>query len=995
MVKADVRRDYYADLGLAPSAESEDIKKQFRKLALKFHPDRNPGREQEFIAKFQAIQAAHEILSDPQQRLKYDTDRLRAGYGKVYGPSKTSNQRRSQTTQAPTAAAPQPRPQRTPTSRPSAYNNGWGTPGTAPNETSAGAQRYSAHARADPQPWGRGQADTQTRADAYKGFSGMRGSTAGASWRGFDPQTGRTAAGSTAGGVPRPQNMPFGSGNGTQRSKSAYEYFKDNAKSQNNTPSPNSSRKKQGFAPGTTSGGDEPPARNTSAYTHHRSERPSSMYFDSVPAPTAKKQPPPAPEPPKFAEDFERNRRGYASTGGEKTFFSSTPLGRPASAQQSSGSSRNPYSRASSGYPKSEEIHDSASPKARRRENYSPSPSTSSSGESHESEGEWHEVPHRRNGKPKAVPKSRLRPNQKFSDFHRQVDSDNGSGEDPLTRPGVNHREEAPRRPIKNTRKPRRVPGFGDLTADSEDTKGHNSDSAAFTQGSTRPQQNSGSPDLNNRYVALWYLFISTQGDSDSYKDRTTDSSKDTPRFKYEVFGHRSTSDVNNLHKKFSAEDWRDHMEGFDFLGASASKLNGARSSPNSRPRSRANPQEDSAESVHATRAAESNGFTSGSQEELQQTPTPFARAKFSADQWSEQLRDLSWNIPDGEKQRAAAHTPPRSPRKQSKAGTKLRSTPKGATVSSEAEEATETVNGNFAPGESVPNVGEFGEEAWAGPDIEAMDIDMESPHVPKKTSIGATQSSGYPDLSHVAQEVPAASTKPQPPKAAAGKSNAEARIPLFDLENLRNIAPFTSTNNGGIENLDDVHATLPFESRAKEQTTTKRDILPRELKLPNPPKRPSVPQIVMFAPGTQVLSIDKWKHYVSAMGTYMHDWNVFNSRILLYFRARQEAVETGLSSNWISAVGDSARLKINDDDDADDNNKSHSHDSFEDFEETLVAGSGKGGFNAYLRGIQEDIQVRKHWEVACELHRECILDLGRLREWIHNGGRLVSFSTI
>jgi curved DNA-binding protein CbpA len=64
--------------------------------ALKYHPDRNPGREAEFNAKFQAIQAANEILSDPQQRLKYDTDRLRAGYGKVYGPPKANTQRKSQ-----------------------------------------------------------------------------------------------------------------------------------------------------------------------------------------------------------------------------------------------------------------------------------------------------------------------------------------------------------------------------------------------------------------------------------------------------------------------------------------------------------------------------------------------------------------------------------------------------------------------------------------------------------------------------------------------------------------------------------------------------------------------------------------------------------------------------------------------------------------------------------------------------------------------------------
>ena len=46
-----------------------------------YHPDRNPGKEVEYVPKFQAIQAAHEILSDPEQRAKYDADRRRAGYG--------------------------------------------------------------------------------------------------------------------------------------------------------------------------------------------------------------------------------------------------------------------------------------------------------------------------------------------------------------------------------------------------------------------------------------------------------------------------------------------------------------------------------------------------------------------------------------------------------------------------------------------------------------------------------------------------------------------------------------------------------------------------------------------------------------------------------------------------------------------------------------------------------------------------------------------------
>jgi hypothetical protein len=115
-----------------------------------------------------------------------------------------------------------------------------------------------------------------------------------------------------------------------------------------------------------------------------------------------------------------------------------------------------------------------------------------------------------------------------------------------------------------------------------------------------------------------------------------------------------------------------------------------------------------------------------------------------------------------------------------------------------------------------------------------------------------------------------------------------------------------------------------------------------------------------------------------------MHDWNTFNRRMLLHFNTRQEAIETGLSPHWISAVGDTAKLKING---ADDDEKSDTHQPDEG--DDLVPG-GKGGFSAYLRGIEEDTQVRKHWDVACELHRECILDLGRLREWIRNGGKVV-----
>jgi curved DNA-binding protein len=63
--------DYYKTLGIAKNASAEDIKKAYRKLARKFHPDVNPN-DKEAHKKFQQINEANEVLSDPEKRKKYD-----------------------------------------------------------------------------------------------------------------------------------------------------------------------------------------------------------------------------------------------------------------------------------------------------------------------------------------------------------------------------------------------------------------------------------------------------------------------------------------------------------------------------------------------------------------------------------------------------------------------------------------------------------------------------------------------------------------------------------------------------------------------------------------------------------------------------------------------------------------------------------------------------------------------------------------------------------
>lgn len=64
-------KDYYKTLGVDRKSSQEDIKKAFRKLALKYHPDRNPDNKQA-EEKFKEVNEANQVLSDPENRRRYD-----------------------------------------------------------------------------------------------------------------------------------------------------------------------------------------------------------------------------------------------------------------------------------------------------------------------------------------------------------------------------------------------------------------------------------------------------------------------------------------------------------------------------------------------------------------------------------------------------------------------------------------------------------------------------------------------------------------------------------------------------------------------------------------------------------------------------------------------------------------------------------------------------------------------------------------------------------
>ncbi|KAF4513478.1 hypothetical protein G6O67_000745 [Ophiocordyceps sinensis] len=274
-------RDYYADLELPVTADVQEIKRQFRKLALKYHPDRNPGREVEVNSQFQIIQSAHEVLTDPQQKAKYDatlgrSSRFPAASGVKGNPWQNVGQQF------------QPPPRRN----------------TAARNATSGAQRWQSRFSNGVPPTAKQQApsDAEAKKNAARAFENMRKSQAQAS----DKNTQQQARPS------QPPPPPPRTESARQRAQAAFGF------------------RKAGFHPHSSMPGDEPPVTGQNYYPQRTgAEQPRA------PSPPPRKPRPTAmPDPlnqfksrASFADS--RQRSPYSSHGGEKTDpFDGIPSGR-------------------------------------------------------------------------------------------------------------------------------------------------------------------------------------------------------------------------------------------------------------------------------------------------------------------------------------------------------------------------------------------------------------------------------------------------------------------------------------------------------------------------------------------------------------------------------------------------------------------------------------------------------------------------------------------
>ena len=78
-------KDYYHILGVPQNASDEQIKKAYRKLAMQYHPDRNPDKEKWANEKFKEINEAYAVLGDPQKRKQYDQFGTVGEIGDIFG----------------------------------------------------------------------------------------------------------------------------------------------------------------------------------------------------------------------------------------------------------------------------------------------------------------------------------------------------------------------------------------------------------------------------------------------------------------------------------------------------------------------------------------------------------------------------------------------------------------------------------------------------------------------------------------------------------------------------------------------------------------------------------------------------------------------------------------------------------------------------------------------------------------------------------------------
>ena len=418
-------------------------------------------------------------------------------------------------------------------------------------------------------------------------------------------------------------------------------------------------------------------------------------------------------------------------------------------------------------------------------------------------------------------------------------------------------------------------------------------------------------------------------------------SSYDTDTTKPRAQPTLHSASQEDVSKTFSTSEWENKFTSAeDIFRPSLSETNPKRSP--------VRPQRSRAKSHSKTRASptreSSNDLSSGMNGvtgEGSAASEAFVPGRFSAESWAEKLKFQAT---------ASAHEDDRT--KTAKYEFKVPA-PKHQPPS---PKSGSPVVENGVSDTSANDTGGVGMKV--NDDIDLMDLDDSFPSSVPSTPSEVKASAATLQPSQERREKPVGSDK-------LGMHSPDPAAVDVGLNELSNVAPFKPSDTG-LEDLKDFHTTLPFESKAspaRPSQAMSNGIAFSSLKALNLPKPPKD-----VIPPLENVSQEAWIRYTGEMSGYMHDWHIFNQKMLDHFAARQAQLDMTLMSNWMSALGDgpsgeeiSRKIQV---------------------DHTInAAPKAKAGYAAYRQWMEEDMRVREWWNVACERHQQAVIELGRVRE--------------
>ncbi|KAL2050595.1 hypothetical protein ABVK25_009103 [Lepraria finkii] len=936
-MKADADRDLYKDLELEPSADANEIKRQFKKLALKYHPDRNPGKELEYNSKFQAIQSANEVLTDPQQRAKYDAHRIRAGLLHTYNAT------------SPPSAKPNvpPRPSSTvfpPPPRP--------PPAAAPKSQypppPSGAQKYARFNRPESvSTWASAGTDSaKAKTNDYKAWEQMRhGQGPLPTRRTMPPKAAR--ASTFQPGREFNERVP----RSTTRGRADYDQYPGVSAGMPGMAGTKTSRspKRPGFAPGTP-GADEGQA--PSAYFNvSRGERPASSRAQT------NMPPPPSPAPTKknhdplqgfrekvvFNEPFGNKTRStpYKTGGGERTHFASPELHRSAT----SAVPRDTNSRSNSRTGLYETPHARAASAAGANHNGKSSPdkiqknafggcSSSSSSSSSSDDDE----PSFASTKPYTTQAPKTRKSRMPAGAHRQTGFNpfargKDAGDEPMapqTALGDNYYT-GPRRHSAIDLDSQKSSGFEEHRAqhDAERSRQQSTGDAGKIPETLRTDGSQPSLARSKSWQEKWEGHREKWGSPP--KDNECHPAMDGQKNRIPVYAAQGfnfpdstkrpstgtppirSRSTENIDTNFSPDGYQPK-----FFEPSPTSRTGT-------PLRAVSPTDDSTVRQEPQVTGNGHNVHEGSSKTSNTTippPPPPAHGSYSPERWAAHLEDLNFEMQDPAQGRSRSKTTARK---------RLRTqAPKAANAQATVSDAEEEPTANSATGERL-------DSSKANRDVDAMDLDEPTP--PRASATASEQQTNGNAMSP--KQTNSTNTTPrQAPKLplrANGYLQPEADALHLNLGDLKNVFPLAPSNEG-LGNMNDMATTLPFESCASP-TKPSADTPALRHGLPHPPKFPFTPRN---------LTSSTCEHYLRQLRSYMDAWNGFNTDMVKLLAKRQAFIQESSNCNWLDIRGN--------------------------------------GYEDYMKGLEEHKRARVHLETAYDHHEKNMKDLGLVRDEIIRG---------